>query len=82
MEFCMWANLPRHVGQLNPMRGELAHVYLPYNSRNFVTLMFFLGRNMSRKAKFDSGNTVVSINVNLGPTNPGPPPTPLYANFC
>ena len=54
MEFCMWANLARHVGQLTPMRGKVAHVYLPYKSRNFVKIMgvlyAFLGRNMSRKA--------------------------------
>ena len=55
MEFCMWANLPRHVGQLTPMRGKLAHVHLPYKSHNFVKIMgvlyIFLGRNMSRKAE-------------------------------
>ena len=31
----MWANLPRHVGQRTPMRGKLAHVYLPFKSRIF-----------------------------------------------
>ena len=55
MEFCMWANLPRYVGQHTPMRGKLAPVYLPYKSRNFVkenmsVLYVFLGRNMSRNA--------------------------------
>ena len=62
MKFCMWDNLPRHVDQLTPMRGKLAHVYLHYKNRNFVKLMvvlyIFLGRNMSRKAKFNSGITI------------------------
>ena len=49
MEFFMWANLPRYVGQLTPMRGKLVRVYLPHKSRNSVKIMgvlyALLGRN-------------------------------------
>ena len=55
VEFCVWANLLRHVCQLTPMRGKLAHVYLSYKSRNFVKIVgilyVYLGRNMSRNAE-------------------------------
>ena len=54
VEFCNWANLPRHVGQLTPMWDKLAYVYLPYKSRHIVKTMGVLydfpGKNMSRKA--------------------------------
>ena len=64
MEFSMWANLhvPRHVGQLTPMRGKLAHVYLPYKSHNFVNFMgvlyvFFWQKHEQKGWSFNSDKT-------------------------
>ena len=58
MKFCMWANLPRHVGQLIPMRGKLAHIYRPYKCCNFVKIMgvymFFLAETWTERMKFNS----------------------------
>ena len=51
MEFCMWTNLPRHEGQLTPMRGKLAHVYMypPYKSLNFVKIICFSWQKHEQK---------------------------------
>ena len=63
MKFCMWANLPRHVDRLTPVRGKLAHVYLPYKSSNFVKLMvvyiFFLAETWAERLKFEIRNVKI-----------------------
>ena len=55
----MWANLPRHVDQLTPTRGKLAHVYLPFKSHNFVKrmgfYMFFLAETLAERLNLTLG---------------------------
>ena len=68
MELCIWANLPRHVGQLTLMRGKLAHVYLPYKSRHVVKnmgdlYMFLLAETRAERLKFNSDIKLRTMNV-------------------